>query len=71
MRVVISNDINLILTMGTHKRKQNIYFDSYNTYFFIFPEHVMHSIENINLTQIPSLEEIELRDKDTAVVCSR
>ena len=38
---------------------------------FIFPEHVMHSIENINLTQIPSLEEIKLRDKDAAVVCSK
>ena len=38
---------------------------------FIFSEHVMHSIDNINLTQIPSLEEIELRDKDTAVVCSK
>ena len=31
----------------------------------------MHSIEKINLNQIPSLEEIELRDKDDAVVCSK
>ena len=31
----------------------------------------MHSIEKINLTQIPYLEEIELRDKDAAVVCSK
>ena len=38
---------------------------------FIFPEHVMYSIEKINLTQIPSLEEIELLDKDAAVVCTR
>ena len=31
----------------------------------------MHSTENINLNQIPSLEEILLRDKDAAVVYSR
>ena len=31
----------------------------------------MHSIYNINLTQFPSLEEIELRDKDAADECCK
>ena len=31
----------------------------------------MHSIEKINLTRIPPLEDIELRDKDAAVECSK
>ena len=71
MRGVISNDINVTLTMGTYKRKQ-----IYNLILIILiicicPEHVMHSIENINLTQIPSLEELELLDNDAEWVCSK
>ena len=31
----------------------------------------MHSIKKINLTLMPSLEDIELRDKDAAVECSK
>ena len=31
----------------------------------------MNSVQEFNLTQIPSLEDIELRDKDAAVICSR
>ena len=31
----------------------------------------MHSMEKINVTLMPSLEEIELRDKDAAMECSK